>query len=108
MRIISTKDDRSLCISLEGELDHHAAKGAINRIGSLIDIELPRSVTLNLKGLSFMDSSGIALVMHTYRHLNDLAATFKIENVPTQSYKVLNAAGIPKMISTTRIKGDLL
>lgn len=102
MRIISTKDENVLYIALEGELDHHAAKSAIARIGALIDVELPCAVVLDFKGLSFMDSSGIALILHTYRRLDELSATLKLENVPSQSYKVLNAAGIPRMISTTR------
>ncbi|MBR5478715.1 MAG: anti-sigma factor antagonist [Clostridia bacterium] len=103
MRIISTKDANVLSISLEGELDHHSAKGAISQIANIIEIELPLNVTLNLKGLSFMDSSGIALVLHTWRRLNDFSAKLKIENVPTQGYKVLNAAGIPRLIPTTRL-----
>ncbi len=104
MRISSSKLGGVLSISLEGELDHHAARSAITKIGGMIDTELPRSVTLNLKALSFMDSSGIALVMHTYRQVCDLSATLKIEEVPKQCFKVLNAAGIPRLISTT--KGD--
>lgn len=102
MKIMSSKNGSTLSISLEGELDHHAAKRAISTLGGIIDTELPRAVTLNLKGLSFMDSSGIALVMHTYRQLSDLSATLKIEDVPNQSFKVLNAAGIPRLISTTK------
>ena len=103
MRIISTKENGVLSIFLEGELDHHAARSAISRIANLIDVELPLNVTLNLKGLNFMDSSGIALVLHTYRRLNEFSGRLKIENVPTQSYKVLNAAGIPRLIPTTRL-----
>ena len=103
MRIITTKEADGVAISLEGELDHHAAKNAISRIANIIDLELPMSVTLDLKGLSFMDSSGIALVLHTYRRLNDFSARLKIENVPNQGYKVLNAAGIPRLIPTTRL-----
>lgn len=102
MRIISMKDEGTLRIALEGELDHHAARSAITRIGGLIDIELPRSVVFNFKGLSFMDSSGIALIIHTYRRLTELSAKLVIEDVPPQAYKVLNAAGINKMIPTAR------
>lgn len=102
MKISTSKNGGLLTIALEGELDHHAARSAITRLGGIIDTELPRTVTLNLKGLSFMDSSGIALVMHTYRQLSELSATLKIEDVPNQSFKVLNAAGIPRLISTSK------
>lgn len=98
MRIISTKSDGTLKISLEGELDHHAAKSAIMRIRELIDAELPCSVVLNFKSLGFMDSSGIALIMHTHRQITSLAGTLYLEDVPSQCYKVLSAAGIHKII----------
>lgn len=96
------KDEGTLRIALEGELDHHAARSAISRIGGLIEIELPRTVVFNFKGLNFMDSSGIALVVHTYRRMTELSGKLIIEDVPPQAYKVLNAAGINRMIPTER------
>lgn len=102
MRILSTKRDGELKIALEGELDHHAAKSAIIRIGQLIDIELPRKVILDFSALSFMDSSGIAVIINTYRRMNELDGSFVITNVPNQAFKVINAAGINRMIQVDK------
>lgn len=98
MRIISTKSAGLLRIALEGELDHHAARNANVRIGQLVDIELPHKTVLNLSGLGFMDSSGIAVIINLYRRMQELGASLTIEEVPTQAYKVLNAAGINRII----------
>ena len=102
MRIISMKEDGALRIALEGELDHHAARSAIARITALIEAELPRTVIFNLRGLSFMDSSGIALMIHTHRSVSELSGKLVLEEVPAQAYKVLHAAGIDTLIPTAR------
>ena len=52
-----------LTIYLAGELDHHEARGAIRSIDELLDEYLPRDCVLDMSGLSFMDSSGIALII---------------------------------------------
>ena len=56
-----------LTIYLAGELDHHEARGAIRSIDELLDEYLPRDCVLDMSGLSFMDSSGIALIIRMSR-----------------------------------------
>ena len=58
----SLKEGR-LTIFLSGELDHHAAREAMQSIESLIERALPRELVIDMSGLSFMDSSGIAVVL---------------------------------------------
>lgn len=98
MKIISTKEGSSLTIELAGELDHHAARNAIIRIGEIIDFELPRKAVLNLSALTFMDSSGIAVIINIYRRMQELDGVFEICSVPAQAYKVINAAGLNRII----------
>ncbi|NLG53693.1 MAG: STAS domain-containing protein [Clostridiales bacterium] len=102
MKIISTKREGELKIAFEGELDHHAARSALSRISQLIDIELPRKLVLDLSSLSFMDSSGIAIIVHSYRRMNELEGSLVISNVPGQAYKVLSAAGINRIIQVDK------
>ena len=91
MKIISTKREGELKIAFEGELDHHAARSALSRISQLIDIELPRKLVLDLSSLSFMDSSGIAIIVHSYRRMNELEEAL-LFHVPGQ-VQMLSAAG---------------
>lgn len=62
-----------LTIYLAGELDHHEARGAIRSIDELLDEYLPRDCVLDMSGLSFMDSSGIALIIRMSRRMKILA-----------------------------------
>ena len=98
MKIISTKDGVTLTVQLLGELDHHAARNAIMHLGNTIDLELPGKTILDLSGLSFMDSSGIAVIINLFRRMQELGGDFEISKVPVQAEKVINAAGLNKII----------
>ena len=70
----------------------------MEELGRRVDIALPRSLTLDLGGVSFMDSSGIAVVLRTWRRMSQLGGVMTVRNVPPQAAKVLKAAGIDKLI----------
>ena len=61
-----------LTIRLAGELDHHGSREAMRKIDGLIDEYLPRDTAIDMSGLSFMDSSGIALILRTERRVRAL------------------------------------
>ena len=54
---------------LSGELDHHSAKEMREAIDNAVELNMPSRLVLNFKNVSFMDSSGIGLVMGRYRIL---------------------------------------
>ena len=99
MKIYSTRDGGRLTVSLSGELDHHAARNAIPEISHRIDTELPVSLVLDFRGINFMDSSGIALVIGAYKRATSIGSTFSVINTSKQAYKVFNAAGICKIMN---------
>lgn len=104
MKIITTKANNTLKIELIGELDHHAARNAIKKIGQSIDLDLPQKTILNLAGLNFMDSSGIAVIINIFRRMQELSGDFEITDVPTQAGRVISAAGLDKIIKISTEK----
>ena len=90
--------ERMLSLFLDGELDHHAAKNIMREIGELVDDKLPLRCSLDLGGVSFMDSSGIAVVLRLYRRIYEIGGALRVMNVQPQSYKVLSAAGVEKIV----------
>ena len=97
MNLTSYLQDKQLTICLTGEIDHHGARGLIEGIGARIETYLPVACSLDLRGVSFMDSSGIAVVLHTLRRMKLLQGRVILQNIPAQPYKVLRAAGIEKI-----------
>lgn len=70
-------------------------------IGEKIDAYLPMVCILDYKNVSFMDSSGIALILFTLRKMRELEGELKLQNLPGNVEKVIRAAGIQKLIKIT-------
>ena len=92
---------QTLTARIAGEVDHHAAKGLMAQLGREIDAALPTHLELDLGGVSFMDSSGIAVVLRTWKRMGQLGGSMTLRRVPAQAAKVLKAAGVDKLISFT-------
>ena len=97
MKLISYVQERQLTIALSGEIDHHCARELMGGITEKIDVYLPLRCILDFAEVRFMDSSGIAVVLHTLRHMKTLQGKLILQNIPAQAYKVLRAAGIEKI-----------
>ena len=91
-------ENRQLTISLSGELDQHAAKGLMDAIDRCMEQNLPGRTLLDLGGLTFMDSSGIAVVMRAKRRMDALAGSLVVVNIPRQAARVLEAAGLDRYV----------
>ena len=66
LHITQAGRDGTLVVSLAGELDHHAARMAIEQAEDLLVLYPCEKLVLNLSGLTFMDSSGLAVVLHLH------------------------------------------
>ena len=97
MKLTSFVQDRQLTLMLRGEIDHHGAGEIMAAISDKVDQYLPLHCVLDFEEVRFMDSSGIAVVIHTLRRMNSLGGKLVLQNIPQQPYKVLRAAGIERL-----------
>ena len=91
-------ENRILTIHLTGELDHHAARGMLERMDRCIEQSLPTKTVLDLGGLTFMDSSGIAVIMRCRRRMEALQGELTVVNIPRQAARVLETAGLGRYV----------
>jgi stage II sporulation protein AA (anti-sigma F factor antagonist) len=99
MSVQTTYDKGELRITLNGEIDHHSARTAMTEISEAIDLKLPRNCVLDLTGVNFTDSSGIAVLLRTQKKINELDGEFWVENVRPQPAKVFKAANVGIMVA---------
>ena len=105
MDIRARDTDRELLLEFSGEMDHHGARNALKEVEIAIDAALPRSLILDFAGVTFMDSSGIAVILKTDRLLRSqqrmqlMEGSVVLRNVPEQARRVLDAAGIGRLVS---------
>lgn len=104
MRVTWELRDGALIVYLSGELDHHAAQETLADVGRAIDEHLPLRCALNLSKLQFMDSSGIAVVLGVYRRLREIGGELTVVAVPPQASRVLDMAGVGKIVSIQSVK----
>ena len=87
-----------LTLFWNGELDHHQAREAMSNLEEVLDEYMPRDCVLELSGLSFMDSSGIAVILRAARRMRDVGGRTWIENPGTQPRRVIDASGIDRLV----------
>ena len=88
MEIQAKSADRNLLLELKGELDHHSARNALREVELAIDAALPRMLVLDFAGVTFMDSSGIALILRAQQRVQLLDGSLQVRNVPPQARRV--------------------
>lgn len=88
---------RHLFADLYGEIDHHSAVS----IRQTIDAELfrlrPEMLILNLEGISFMDSSGLGLVIGRVKAAEHLGATVKVSGASAATMRIFSLSGLERL-----------
>ena len=94
MPVICREDKRQHTALVAGELDHHEARNVMEELDRRIDLAQPRELTLDLSGLTFADSSGIAVLLRAHRRMGQVRGVHH----PPQAGKVFKAAGLERII----------
>ena len=98
MKVLSSYRDGRLTLYLQGELDHHEAAAALRKMTQTIDNYLPGDCVVDMEGLTFMDSSGIALLLKVSRLMAETGGRAWVEHAKNQPLKVIDASGIDRLI----------
>ena len=99
MEIHEKAGERTLLLSFSGEMDHHGVRDILQRVEQAIDVALPRTLKLDFSGVTFMDSSGIALILRSEKKMRILEGRMILCNVPRQAKRVLEVAGINQFVT---------
>ena len=82
---------------LSGELDHHAARSLREQIDGAVDRTGAKELRLDFEGVTFMDSSGIGLVMGRYRLMRLTGGKLTVTGASERIQKVMRLAGLDKL-----------
>ena len=86
-----------LTAKLYGELDHHQAPGVRGEIDAGCESYRPDELVLDFGALSFMDSSGIGLIMGRYRCISLLGGRLRVVNIPPHLKQIVTLSGIESL-----------
>ncbi len=97
---ISAKKDR-LITHLSGEIDHHSAKIIRSEIDVSINKHTPMLLEMDFSNVSFMDSSGIGLVMGRCKAMNIYGGKVIVKNASPEIQKVMMLSGLDRLVTIT-------
>lgn len=92
-------NDNCLIVTLKGELDHHTSEEARKKIDQKYYNNNLLNMILDLRGLNFMDSSGIGLIMGRYKNCNDRQGNISIISTSPYIDRILKMSGLLKIVN---------
>jgi stage II sporulation protein AA (anti-sigma F factor antagonist) len=81
---------------LGGEIDHHTAKELREGIDHAASEQKPGKLVLDFREVTFMDSSGIGLVMGRYRLMRELGGEMAVDRPNERILKILRLSGMER------------
>lgn len=87
-----------LCIRLSGELDHHTAEELRSRVMDTLEINQVHHIILNLEHLTFMDSSGLGVILGRYKHVKSLGGEMVVCAISPVVKRLFEMSGLFKII----------
>ena len=89
----------TLVARVKGELDHHTAAQARVQLDALLSDRGIGELALDLKGLTFMDSSGLGVILGRYRLLAERGGRMTISGANKYVDRILRMAGVYSLVS---------
>ena len=93
---------------LSGDLDHHTARLMRTDIDRELAEKRPHRLIIDFSSVTFMDSSGIGLIMGRYRIMNENGGDVIVARPPAYIKKVLRLAGVDRLAPITDDPRDLI
>ena len=90
--------DKSITVYIRGEIDHHSAVTIRNGIDALLFENRPQKLRLDLSGVSFMDSSGLGLIMGRLSVMKELEGHLLLLNPSRETQNILSLAGMERLV----------
>lgn len=88
---------QTVCAKLLGDIDHHSAKEMRCEIDIAVKENDAKELILDFSAVTFMDSSGIGLVMGRYKLMSERQGKLVIAKTPAYISKVMRVAGVNRL-----------
>jgi len=85
-------------VKLKGEIDHHNAKEIRSELDKYIITVQPSVLSVDFGDITFMDSSGIGLIMGRSKLINECGGSLEVVNPQPYIRRVLKISGIERIV----------
>lgn len=106
--MVFEEKDNLLLVRLSGEIDHHFASEVRDKIDKAIEACKKQNLALDFRGVTFMDSSGIGVVMGRYNKIKDLGGVTYVTGCNAYIDRILEMAGIYTIVKKCDTEEELI
>ncbi|MFC0473346.1 anti-sigma F factor antagonist [Halalkalibacter kiskunsagensis] len=98
LRIDLEKKGSVLLVRLEGELDHHTAEELRGQVEQKLADGKVKHIVLNLELLTFMDSSGLGVILGRYKQVKANGGEMVVCAISSSVKRLFEMSGLFKII----------
>ena len=98
MEIIFDVIDETLIVELFGEIDHNQVAKGRERIDHALDNYKTKNLIFDFSKVSFMDSSGIGMILGRYRKMGEQSGNMAIVCCSKTVRSIMNMSGVFSII----------
>jgi len=95
------EEDKLLVFKITDEIDDCNVQKIRRKADYEIERYMPRKVVFDFDSVTFMDSSGIGLIIGRYKFTNMLGGKLEVANLTQSVKKIFEMSGILKLIPIT-------
>ena len=83
---------------LSGELDHHSAATVREELDRCILTQQPKLMIIDFKDITFMDSSGIGLIMGRQKLVEGFGGKLEVHRPQPHIQRIMKLSGIERIV----------
>ena len=99
MGVEITHENGTMTAFVSGEIDHHAAADMRMTIDGELERTMPEVLVFDMSGVTFMDSSGVGLVLGRTRTVKQWGGRVRISDPSERAEKILRLSGLGGLIA---------
>ena len=99
MRLKTERQGRVLKAGLFGELDQHASEQVRDELDGILEDASISRIEFDLGGVTFMDSSGVGVILGRYKRLIKRGGSMGVSNAKGPVERVLRMSGVYTLVT---------
>ena len=108
MKLVTCVKQGILIVRVEGELDMHVAEEFRLTVDEALDSSGVKSILLSLKGVTFIDSSGLGVILGRYKKVTQLGGKLLAAHAHPQIERIFKLSGLLTLIQMYRSEHQAL
>lgn len=101
MKLEIKNENGAAAAMLSGEIDHHNAKELRTELDRYIISAQPKELILDFGNITFMDSSGIGLIIGRYKLMHECGGILIVRDPQPYIKRVMKLSGIERLVKIT-------